>query len=160
EPDEGNQLNTSIIKRVTGEDTITARFMYKGFFDFKPVFKLFYSCNRMPPIPVRDNAIWERVKPIPFDVSFKGREDRTLQDTLLRELEGILAWIVRGCVEWQQEGLAYPEEVTEARDDLRRSVDRFQDFLDDRCVTGPTCKVGAERLYTCYRAWSEANGEQ
>jgi hypothetical protein len=46
------------------------------------------------------------------DLSFRGREDRTLKDTLLAEREGILAWMVRGCLEWQKAGLAPPKAVT------------------------------------------------
>ena len=64
---EGKRLNEELVKRLTGQDTMTGRFLHAEFFDFKPEFKLWIACNHLPQIRGTDHAIWRRVKCVPFD---------------------------------------------------------------------------------------------
>jgi putative DNA primase/helicase len=50
ETSEGQRLQESLIKDVTGGDTICARFLHREFFDFKPQFKLWIRGNHKPQI--------------------------------------------------------------------------------------------------------------
>ena len=59
---EGKRLNEELVKRLTGQDTMTGRFLHAEFFDFKPEFKLWIACNHLPQIRGTDHAIWRRVK--------------------------------------------------------------------------------------------------
>jgi putative DNA primase/helicase len=100
---EGKRLNESLVKTLTGDETVTARFLHAEFFEFKPTFKLWLAANHRPVIRGTDNAIWDRVRLIPFTVSIPLEErDPGLRAALLAELPGILAWAVAGCLLWQR----------------------------------------------------------
>ena len=96
---EGAQFDESLIKALTGGDLITARFLHKEFFTFRPTWKIWLASNHKPEIRGTDDGIWSRPNLIPFTVSFEGREDRGLKAALLtpQELSGILRWAVEGC---------------------------------------------------------------
>src|SRR5262249_53133992 len=64
-------LNESLIKEVTGEDTIKARFLFQEHFSFKPRFKIWLITNHKLDIRGIDDAIWRRVRFIPFEQQFQ-----------------------------------------------------------------------------------------
>jgi len=106
EVDDGRRLNEALVKRLTGRDTIKARFMRQDFFDFTPSHKLFMAVNHRPEIQGTDKGIWRRIRLIPFEVEIpEKQQDPKLLDKLIEEAPGILAWAVRGCLQWQQSGL-------------------------------------------------------
>lgn len=111
-----------LVKQLTGGDTITARFLYGEFFDFKPEFKLWLACNHKPNIKGTDHAIWRRIKLIPFNVKIP-KEKRILKSKVMemftKEFPGILAWAVQGSLEWRRGGLQTPEEVQNATNHYR-----------------------------------------
>lgn len=110
EVDEEHRLNEQLIKDITGGDTIEGRRLYQEAFTFKPQFKPWMYGNHKPEIRGTDNAIWSRVRLVPFEVSFEGREDRKLPAKLEAELSGILNWAIAGCLQWQQDGLNPPHQ--------------------------------------------------
>ena len=164
ESEEGGKLSESFVKHITGGDTITARFLHKEFFEFNPEFKLFLATNHRPVIRGTDEGIWRRIRLIPFEVSIPDAErDPYLPKKLLDELPGILAWAVRGCLQWQAEGLGQPEVVKAATAAYRAEMDTFGSFLEERCYLGEktgdkTC-VRADQLYQAYIKWCGDNGE-
>lgn len=133
---EGNRLDEAIVKQVTGSDTIAARFLYGEHFEYQPQFKPILVSNFRPKVDGDDNAFWRRVRLVPFNQSFEGREDRRLRATLRGELPGILAWAVRGCLEWQEQGLGTAAMVAEATRSYRQDSDLLGAFLEERCTTG------------------------
>jgi putative DNA primase/helicase len=106
-----------------------------------------------------DPAIWSRLKLIPFETSFEGREDKSLKQDLLSELPGILAWAVEGCLQWQREGLAFPASVLSATQEHRNESDMIDRFVEDRCVKTAQASAQARTLYDAYRQWAERSGE-
>lgn len=98
---------------------------------------------------------------MPFEVSFKGKEDRDLPTKLAGEREGILAWLVRGCLDWRRDGLNPPTEVLAAIEEYRAEMDPIGDFIVDRCVVDPRCSSKAGRLYEAFCDWFKtvAGGE-
>jgi putative DNA primase/helicase len=161
ESEEGRRLAEGLVKWMTGgEDLITARFMRSEWFDFKPAFKLFLATNHKPEVRGTDQAIWDRLRLVPFNVTIPPDEqDPKLLEKLRGELPGILAWSVDGCREWQLHGLGTPAEVTVATDGYRAEMDRIGDFIADCCVTGDTCQAVATPLYERYKLWCQLNGE-
>jgi putative DNA primase/helicase len=157
---EGKRLNEELIKRLTGQDTLTARFLHAEFFDFKAEFKLWIACNHLPTIKGTDHAIWRRVKRIPFTVTIPGDEqDKNLPAKLLAELPGILCWAILGCLAWQREGLCTPPEVIAATSDYRASMDVIGQFIEECCLVSSQVRVKASALYDAYKKWCEASGE-
>src|SRR5215212_4621899 len=161
EVEKGRRLAESKVKQLTGRDTVTARFLFGENFDFKPEFKLWLSTNNKPVIQGTDDAIWDRIRLIPFTQRFDGsRADPKLPDKLRTELAGVFAWIVEGCLEWQEHGLEEPKTVTDATKQYREEMDTLASFLDEVCVIGASHRVLAERLYQSYAMWCDKSGER
>jgi putative DNA primase/helicase len=161
EVEKGRRLAESKVKQLTGRDTVTARFLFGENFDFKPEFKLWLSTNNKPVIQGTDDAIWDRIRLIPFTQRFDGtKADPKLPDKLRNELAGVLAWIVEGCLEWQEHGLEEPKTVTDATKQYREEMDTLASFLDEVCVIGPNYRVLAEVLYQRYAMWCDKSGER
>ena len=159
---EGAQLDEALIKALTGGDLITARFLFKEFFTFRPTWKIWLATNHRPEIRGSDSGIWSRPKLIPFDVSFAGREDRGLKDALLDsgELSGILNWAIEGCLRYQEDGLQYPQAVTEATAQYKSDSDFIGRFVGECCITGDACSVPARSLYQAFTKWASETGEE
>lgn len=161
EIEDGRRLAEQRVKELTGGDTVTARFMRAEFFDFKPVAKFWVSTNHRPMVRGTDEAIWRRIRLIPFDVTIPAEErDAKLPEKIEAELPGVLAWAVEGCLEWQRSGLAPPPEVLAATENYRNEQDVLGAFLEERCHVVAGGWVSAADLYSAYRAWSEVSGER
>ena len=93
EVEQGRALAEAKVKNLTGTDTVTARFLFAEPFDFRPEFKLWLSTNNKPIIRGTDDAIWDRIRLIPFTRRFKGRDaDTRLPEKLRAEMPGVLRW--------------------------------------------------------------------
>jgi putative DNA primase/helicase len=161
EAEAGHRLAEGLVKQATGGDRLTARFMRAEYFTFEPTFKIFLASNHRPTVRGTDHAIWRRIKLVPFSVTIPDdQQDRHLSEKLRAELPGILAWAVRGCLEWQQHGLGEPEEVRAATAAYRADMDVLGDFLRDRCVTEKGAHVSSVTLYQAYDAWAHGAGER
>jgi putative DNA primase/helicase len=159
---EGAKLDESLIKTLTGGDLITARFLHKEFFTFRPTWKIWLATNHRPEIKGTDLGIWSRPKLIPFTVSFAGREDRGLKEELLQPAaqSGILRWAVEGCRDYLRDGMRYPDEVVEATNQYRTESDLVGRFLDEQCESGEFFQVKGRQLYQAFSMWAEQVGEE
>lgn len=161
ETEQGRRLNEALVKQLTGGDPIRARRMHRDYFEFQPTHKLWIAGNHLPRITGTDLGIWRRVALLPFDADFTGaRADRLMGQRLASEAPGILAWAVRGCLEWQRDGLRIPERITAATAEYRCSQDHIGRFLADRCHTGDTAWVSSKALRAAYEQWCAEQGER
>lgn len=159
ESNEGARLAEGIVKTLTGGDRVRARRLHENSYEFDPTWKIWLATNHKPAIRGTDPAIWSRLKLIPFEVSFAGREDRTLKHRLRDEMPGILAWAVEGCLRWQEDGLEFPASVLHATAEYRDESDQVGRFIAEECVTLSNCQNPARALYGAYRKWAEGAGE-
>ena len=167
ETDDGCRISPSRVKWLTGNDTITGRNPHDKYpVEFPPSHTLFLLTNHKPHAPADDFAFWERMKLIPFELSFvdrppqnenERRADPALGKKLEKELPGILAWMVRGCLEWQQVGLDPPAIVKAAVEEYQRDEDSVGDFIEECCITGPEYSVTAAALYERFEGWWKEN---
>lgn len=161
EGEQGRRLAEAKIKDITGGDTISARFMRGEWFSFRPEFKIWLGTNHKPEVHDTSDAIWDRIRLIPFAVRIPPEEqDKTLKDRLLKEGSGILAWAVEGCLAWQRDGLQEPAEVVEATQQYRSSEDIIGRFLGDRCEFHQHASVTKKALYGAYKSWCDEFGEK
>ena len=131
--------------------------------NLSPTHKLFMATNHKPVIKGTDQAIWERMKLVKFGVTIpEGERDTTLLEKLQtpKELTGILAWAVRGCRAWQDNGLGEPGDVTEATAEYKEEMDVLGAFIKDCCEVKQEHSVGATDLYNAYKRWCENSGEK
>lgn len=159
----GAKLNESLIKQMTGEDTLVARFLYGKPFEFIPQFKIFMATNHEPIIRGRDNGIWRRVMLIPFKATFSGNQiDKDLKSKLNKELSGILNWAIEGCIKWQKDPYEIPSCVAHSTKEYRKEMDVLQKFCDEVIETfSPELevKIGSTELFNAYRMWAKENNE-
>ena len=160
EDSEGAQLAEDLIKWLTGGDRVRARMLFSNSSEFKPTWKLWVSVNHRPRVSPTDPAIWTRLMIIPFDVSFEGREDRSLKERLLAELQGILAWAVEGYRMYQCEGLNPPECVRLSKEDYKKGMNQLNEFVEDECILDSGLSVLSGELYGHYLEYSNANGNR
>jgi putative DNA primase/helicase len=161
EVEDGKRMAEGLVKQITGGDRIKARFMRQDYFEFEPTHKIFLAANHKPTIKGQDIAIWRRIKVIPFEVQIADADkDPHLPEKLRAEMPGILAWAVRGCLDWQKQGLAEPAAVKAATSAYQAEEDVLADFLGECCLLRPSLKVTAAAIYSAYIKWAEQNSER
>jgi putative DNA primase/helicase len=164
EVEQGQKLSLSRVKYLTGLSQIKARRMRENMISFQPTHKIFLDCNHKPAITDPNDAIWNRVKCIPFAVQIPEAEiDRDLPAKLRTELPGILKWIVEGAVLYYRDGLGDPPAVKAATESYRQESDHLKEFLEDTCVLEPREKKAeapVSALWHRYEAWAELTSEK
>lgn len=164
ETDKGRRLNEAKTKSLTGGDMITARKLRCDPFTFKPNFSLWLSTNALPIISAEDTGVWRRLRLAKFDQQFKDEEGRdcTLKDRLRKQdaLDGVLTWAVRGCLDWQQNGMRTPAAIKAYTASFRADSDILAQFVADECEVGADMNVSSLALYQEYQKWCADNGHK
>lgn len=165
ESEEGEKLQESLVKTITGGEPILARFLRQEYFEFIPEFKVFFTTNHKPIIGGLDDGIWRRVKIIPFTLSLKPHErDKKLEEKLSFEMPGILNWAIEGCLKWQRDGLKEPKVVVDATGNYKEEMDILGPFLGEICYIdepkNENIKIEAKELYNVYDRWCLNSGER
>lgn len=163
ETDEGRHFSSSRVKWLSGGDTLVGRLPHDRYeTHFLPSHTLYLLTNNKPHAAAYDFALWERMILIPFKLSFVNREPRAdnerpadlyIRDKLKKEASGILAWLVRGFISWQEVGLDPPAIIKDATQEYKREEDILQDFIDDNCFIDPDVVIGASALYDSFNEW-------
>lgn len=160
ETEDNTALAESLVKSLVGGDTMAVRENYKAPVQFTPNFKLIMAGNHQPIVKGNDNGLWRRVRLVPFNRTFApGERDTHLLDALKAEAPHILAWMVAGCIAWQQRGLAdTPDVVRAATDAYQADQDATGVWLEECTVSGAQHEVAAGDLYASYKVWCIDNG--
>jgi putative DNA primase/helicase len=173
---EGVQLREDFVKQATGGDKLSARYMREDFFEFAPTHKLQLLTNSKPVVKGQDHGIWRRVRLVRYGQRF-GTADEVLEGkaTAIRDLhladmlrgeekslQGVLAWIVKGAVEWFAGGLREPQAVIEAGEAYRLEQDRVRQWAMECCEVAPNAAepltLGMGGLFPSYTAWCREGG--
>lgn len=169
ETDEGRYFSVGKVKWLVGGDTLVGRPPHgKRFIEFKPSHTLFLLTNSKPHASAEDFAFWQRASLIPFVLSFvdnpekanERKRDPDLPGKLREEAPGILAWLVRGCLEWQGSGLAKPDIVKAATTQYQREEDVVGRFIDECCEVEEGASVQAGKLFDAYMNWCKSNNHK
>jgi putative DNA primase/helicase len=168
ESNEGRRLNVGLVKLLTGGDRLNVRTLHSKPVEFLPTHTLILLTNHKPHIPADDIAAWDRIALIPFSMRFidnpkadnERKADQTLREKLQGEASGILAWLVRGCLEWQRIGLGSPEQVKIATEAYKSEEDTLGIFIAECCVINSIAQVKSGDLYKRYKDWAKEGGLQ
>jgi len=160
EVEQGRRLSEPLIKKITGNDQMTARFLYGEYFNFVPTFKIFMATNHKPVIKGTDYGIWRRIKLIPFTTKIaEEKQDKHLELKLREEASGILNWLLEGAERWKREGLNAPAIVLNATDEYRGEMDVIGSFLKTGCKQESGLTIRIRELYKAYSDWCDENNE-
>lgn len=168
ETNKDSRIDPGIVKWLTGDDILVGRPLYgRDEIRFRPSHTLFLMTNDKPKIPGADNdfAFWQRIQVLTFTESFidepqehnHHKVDKDLSEKLKKEAEGILAWMVRGCLAYQREGLNPPQKIKDAVNDYRNEEDDLPEFIEECCELGPDFRVSAEVIYEAYCRWAKTS---
>jgi putative DNA primase/helicase len=161
EIEEGQSLAEALVKRLTGQDDVVARFLNQEFFQFKPAFKIFIASNYIPRISGCDEGIWDRIRLLPFEVRIpEEKRDPELASKLQEELPGILNWAIDGYFNWIEQGLVTPGAVDVATQKYRSEMDVLGSFLDAKVIRKDGDRIQSRQLYQQYGEYCRENGER
>ena len=166
EPDKKDVINIGILKELSGNDTFYARGLFQNGAEIEPMFKLVVICNDPPSIPYSDKATWNRIRVVPFESTFVNNAPVTVEEQLLQKrfpkdpyfMEKIpdmikpFAWVL---LNHRKKGykLVEPEKVTMATELYRKKNDLYRQFIDERIIDDPDCKVSIDEIYIGFKDW-------
>jgi putative DNA primase/helicase len=153
----GQRLNEAGIKAMTGGDTIAARPLYEPSRNFRPSHTLIMATNEPPAVPESGQAIWNRLRLVPWSVVIPKAEqivDLAAQLSA-NEAAGISAWLWRGLEDFQARGqqLAEPEVVMVATQEYQAAEDTVGQWMAECCVRDAAAVLPASELYGSYCDW-------
>ena len=157
----GARFDEALLKRVTGGDRLTAAAKYEAEVEFVPSFALWFAANDAPAIRDDDEGAWSRVRRIPFCHTLpKDRQDLRMREKLAAAevRSAVLAWAVRGCIEWRRDGLGTCTAVERSTQDYRAEMDRIAGFLDCECELHPAASMPSKDFRAAYEAWCAEQG--
>jgi len=172
EPETGSTLSEPLIKSMTGDSEIKARYLYQAqWLTFKPTFKVWLGTNHKPRVRGTEKAIWSRLRLLPFCITIPDeRQDFRLPEKLRAEADGILHWLIEGCGYWQayNERVKFSENVTASTQEYRLEEDTIGQFLEECCsdmryripLEQEEYTVRSGQLYEAYRSWAGENGHK
>jgi putative DNA primase/helicase len=162
ESQRNQSLNPAKIKQLTGGDLVRASFKHKNFFTYRPQFKVWMLSNWPVNGDPEDDALWGRVRVIPFPNSYLGKEDKGKKERLKSDevLTSILYWAVQGAIKWYalgSRGLQTPTYVADVTKSQRDAQDFVQQWLSECCVEDSEAWTPNEVVMASYNQWCEIN---
>jgi len=158
------RMAESVVKAITGDRKISARFLFKEYFEYKPQFKAFLATNHPPIIRgAADPALWARIVKVNWDYIVPESEMIPNLDIKLykEEAAGIFNWMLDGCLAFQAAGkLNLAQEIAFDTDDYRAEQDIIQHFIDDRIQAVSGFDSSVTQIYEAYRTWCDDTGHR
>lgn len=161
EPEKKITFNAALVKRMTGNDTLNARFLHENSFDFRPNFKIFINTNYKPSVSDMTLFYSNRLKLIPFKRHFEEHEqDKGLKAFFAEEQSqsAIFNWCYAGYKLFRKQGLDDPTAVTEATKEYQDESDRIGQFVDAWLEEGEAFEERTSAVYNIYGQWCEKYG--
>lgn len=161
EPEKKITFNAALVKRMTGNDTLNARFLHENSFDFRPNFKIFINTNYKPSVSDMTLFYSNRLKLIPFKRHFEEHEqDKGLKAFFSTDvcLSAIFNWCYEGYKRFRSEGLEDPAAVSQATKEYQEESDRIGQFVDAWLEEGEAFEVRTSAAYKLYGEWCDKYG--
>jgi DNA polymerase-1 len=153
-------LDEEIIKAQTG-DTLSARPMYENYREFEPTHKAVIATNDLPKVTSSKEAVFRRIIPIPFRVSFNNakRADPHFIEKLRREKAGILRWHVEGAKMYLSDPLRQPpKSVGDLWEAYKTREDIVASFVAACVEQVEGAAVSRKELYEAFKRYCEEMG--
>jgi len=158
------RFNEALLKDLTGGDPISACFKYGREFNFTPQLTLIMYSNHRPEFSGTDDAVWARARSVPFAFQFNkyGGVDPEAREKLQQpeHQQAILAWAVRGCLEWRENGMQTPDKVMKDTEAHRADVSSVGKFLAEKCNVGEFVPPEAATFQALHRSYGKWDKQQ
>lgn len=162
EVESGSFWSESRINELTGDETISARFMRGDLFEFKRTFKLLIYGNHRPRLTNITEATRSRLKLVRFEAEFSGDKlDPNLPATLKKEDGYVLKWLIDGHIKWMNADKKLPY--------CKAVDDEIKDYINDQSTPFNWMGIALEEsesnfessshLYQLYKEWKLSRGE-
>jgi putative DNA primase/helicase len=170
ENSKGTILDEELVKKLSGGDQVTARFLFQEEFQFYPQLKLWWAFNHPPGLNDFTHSLMRRLKLIPFEEVISG--DEVIDQSILlqqhkEELSGIFNWEIEGLKKFQKEGLKDIEAVKKAVKEFKEEQDRLHEFIEDVCYIPGTKGIQMQDIATLastlgmrFNEWAQQNNEK
>lgn len=156
------RFDEALIKSITGGDPITCAAKYQAEFTFQPQFKILLAANDAPRFSASDEGMAERGTRLPFSNRLgEGKKDPKVKQCLCDPEDAgpaVLAWMVTGCLEWQQTGLSLPEVVKQSSAAYRDENDNVKAFFEDELVFAEGARTSRKEMRLTYEQWCDSEG--
>ncbi len=159
ETEKGQRWSANRVKQLTGGDTVAARMLYKDISEFKSKATIWVACNHKPEVDSTDQAMWRRMRLIPFERVFSPEEqDPDLSARLVDEHAGILVWMLQGLWMYAAQGLNEPEAVIKATAKYRDEMDSVKRFIESQAELVHDERASISDMKDAYKDWCRDEG--
>lgn len=147
-----------MIKKLTGEDTITADRKMKSFISFRSYARLFFSANSIPYIDEQTNALYRRMLILKMD-NVPDSVDRGLYEKLRAEIPNIITKLMEE-IYCSAGEIDISEKCKKSVREAHKDSDSVVAFLDDRCIDDPDARTSRRKLYDAYKNYCYSEGRK
>lgn len=155
----GAVLDVALVKRLSGNDTISARYLMQEYFEFVNKAVVFMLTNYIPVFDGSDGGMVNRVRIVPFEQVIQSHEkDTSLSEKLKAEASGIFNRLLEAYDVYQSEGLVMPKAVEEATSKFCNQSNLIKQFCDEHVKTGDDFEAGVLSVYDLYADWARRQG--
>lgn len=161
ESEDAGKLDESVIKQLTGGESITARNLYEAAIRYTPQFTLWLSCNDLPTVKDKSLFASDRVRVIEFNRHFtEAEQDKNLKNEFQTQeaMQGIFAWLVAGYFKYKRLGLKMSPAMRKVVNQYEKDNDLILQFLEQKCDKSAERSVRAKSLFDAYKIWCKSNG--
>jgi len=157
---DSDRLDGSLVKIMTGNEDISARFLNQNEITYRPQFKLIMTGNHRFQFEGDDSAIARRILEMTLDQTVDDASlNPYLDDELWAEREGILAWMVEGSRLYFKDGLCVPGDMPEKIKEYQRDMDFIGQFIEEKLEVIEGGQMQSSELFKLYSEWAKDNNE-
>ncbi len=154
-------FDEELVKMLTGESRLKARYIGKDFIWFENTATHFLAANHLPAVRVGGKGFWRRTRKVDFTntLLIAQENEHLVTQILAAEGPGILQWIIDGAREVLANGLRDPEQVIIATREYQLEEDAMARFIETHLEVSEGLDVSRETAYAVYREWVQRQGQ-
>ena len=175
EPSGKDTISTGILKRLTGNDKVYTRGLFKEGKPMVATFKLCLMCNKLPRLEAEDQAVWNRVRVLVFESLFPKNNElvpKTFEEQIEKKIfhrdsnfneklpfmKQAMSWLMfQTYIHIQKYGeMKEPDLITEATKIYRQNNDIYLQYVNERIKednSSSTIGVTLIDVYNDFRSW-------
>lgn len=161
EASDGDRLDASLLKRLTGQDPMSIRTLLGRPIDIVFKGKIWMMTNAIPYLRATETEAWRRIRVIRFPIERVGKDqDSSLKSEVLpAEKSGVLNWLIEGArrylagyklrAEWPADIRRWTEEAQASKDDVWQFLNEYYDLTGNYEDQMPVNEV-----WDSYKEWA------